>query len=84
VIHDRLLTATVADVLERSRHGFGIGHVAHDELDARGQRRLDGLALRTEEVLQGDDTFAAFDEPTEQGRANVPYAGQQRRHRRAF
>ena len=45
------------------------------------------LGRRAEKVVQRDDRCrpsAAFGKPTDQGGANVPYAGQQGRHRRAF
>ena len=49
--------------------------------------RLDLRPRRAEKVVQSDNRrrlSAALRKPTDQGGANVPYAGQQRRHRPAF
>jgi hypothetical protein len=74
-----------ADCIERARDVSRVRNVAFDQLDAvLRQHGRHGPARRRIEVLEDDDALAAIDQPTEQDGANVPRAGQQRRHRRAF
>jgi N-acetylglucosaminyldiphosphoundecaprenol N-acetyl-beta-D-mannosaminyltransferase len=65
-----------------------VGNVAFDELDARRQGRFDILARRGVEIFQGHDRtgrwMARVRQPMQQCGADVPHAGQQRRHRPAL
>jgi N-acetylglucosaminyldiphosphoundecaprenol N-acetyl-beta-D-mannosaminyltransferase len=71
--------------VERARDRQGVGHVAFDQLCPGGQGRVDLLARRAEEILERDGgpvVAALVGQAAEQDGANVPYARQQRRHRR--
>ena len=63
-----------------------VGDVALDECDALGQRGRYVFARRREEVVEDDEQPVCLiqAQPTQQGRANIPGAGQQRRHSAAI
>ena len=84
VKHDRV--GLIAEQLEGARDSSPIGDVAFHQLHARRKRRLNRFARSRVEVVEGNRRWRkpGLAEPAEQGSANVPYAGQQRRHRRPF
>ena len=63
---------------EGAYHVGGLGDVTFDEGGPPREGGFDRLAGRAEEVFQDDD--GAIVKAAQQGRANVPGAGQQRRH----
>ena len=82
--HDRV--GLIAEQVEGARDSSPIGDVAFHQLHARRKRRLNRFARSRVEVVEGNRRWRkpGLAEPAEQGSANVPYAGQQRRHRRPF
>ncbi len=80
VVDARRTLGEGAGAIERLLDGGRIGHVALDQGEAVRARH--GAARRAGEVVQADHRFAAEQEATRHLGAYVPYAGQQRDHRR--
>ena len=85
VIDHVRLFACWPEGVERARHIACVGHVAFDQPGSSWQRCLNiGAACSRNSQSRRSAGLAALGQPTEQGGANVPDAGQQRRHRRPF